>query len=261
MADVGAVVLLEHLNTNISSDLVVVAKARRWCQTELGATLDPDHQPASLHTLWMSVGPFHQLHLPALDPLQPLQGDARSEVVLSGSFGTDDERVATCPVTGLRYRLVRGPPALRAVRLGANRDALPSIARYWREVMRAPVTEGEQEVQVVVGPAQYLAFYAYDSPANGEDGPVDRWTGYHVCVYSADWEACYVRHQQRGLLYTDHPHNEPPAHTLEVARSLAQFRARDVRDAQGRTVFQLELEVRSMHHKMYGVARHLRGRE
>jgi hypothetical protein len=243
--DTGMVVRLEHVNLNIGSSSESFVQTHEFYR--LGpskATMDAD---AVRPTMWVNLSHETQLHFPRKEPVQRMHG-AKSAIVVS-STNHSEPMECVCPTTDTRFIIEPSTTrsTIRAVRVGAPVHALPCIARYWSLLLKCPVTSEENQVTAVVGPGQVITWYADEETI---------YTGYHVCIYVSDWVACFQRHLDCGLLYTQHEHADK-SDTLQSAQKYRQFRARDVQDEDGSVVYQFELEIRSLYHPDYHSRRYL----
>jgi hypothetical protein len=110
----------------------------------------------------------------------------------------------------------------------------PTIGRFYETVLRAPFTLQDEPLgiaaRVKIGRNQSLIFR--------ESATIYPYDGHHVAIYVSNFSEPYRFLQQRGLVTEDVRNH--------------QFRFQDVIDVEsGRRIFQLEHEVRSLHHPMY----------
>jgi hypothetical protein len=123
------------------------------------------------------------------------------------------------------------------VRLDVAPGAAPAIAAFYDTLIGAPATlepgaDGLQTAAVRIGADQRLLFAETRAPIAAYDG-------HHVQVYVADFSGPYRRLRERGLIS-----RETDAH---------EWRFIDIVDpATGKRVTQLEHEVRSMRHPLFG---------
>jgi len=128
-----------------------------------------------------------------------------------------------------------------------------SIARFYETVFGFPVQlspreGGASDVIVSGGPAegsQRLRFYEC---SGGSKAPA--YNGDHFCIYIGDFEACFERCRERGILYVNPRFTWlDDSRTLEQARHWQAFRIMDVReDKDGAVLFTEEHEIRSCRH-------------
>jgi len=147
--------------------------------------------------------------------------------------------LASCP-WGNRFRVhehwdgfekSRGIPHLRA---DVARNTAPSIARFYRSVFDARVdvaTENAVEVTVTVGPGQTLCFKETDKG-------VDDFDGHHICVYLANLSPSHDWLLKRNLVTSED--------------NVFQYRFQKIVDPEtDQTLYEIEHEVRSLHHPMF----------
>ena len=252
--DVGNIVHLEHFNV-VHDDPRL---ATLFYVVGLGGTRDP-YLFVGLDNMWVNFGRT-QAHLPSRgrNPRpEVLRGTiglvvpslpelkARLERVADGlaetKFSWKEEAgsiVATCP-WGNRIRC--HPPSaefgplelgLAYVDFDVPPGTAPGIARFYSEVMEAPSrTEGAKAI-VSVGRHQKLLFTETEKPLPAYDG-------HHIQIYLADFSSPYAWLKQRGLI-----NMETDAH---------EWRFQWITDPKdGRKLFQVEHEVRSMKHPLFG---------
>jgi len=250
--DVGNIVLLEHVNLTQPDQ----GPTTLFYIVALGGTRDP-YLMVGLDNMWINFG-RHQLHLPSRDPQpQRLRGTlgfvvpdlaalnarlARVAPRLAGTqfswrdCGTHVE--ATCP-WGNRVRC-HAPAAefgetelaLAYVEFDVPKGAARGIARFYEEIMGAPAEASMGSARVAVGRGQALVFSetAQDIP------PYD---GHHIQIYIADFSGPYEKLRGRGLI------------TLETDAHEWRFQT-IVDPSSGALLFEVEHEVRSLRHPLYG---------
>jgi hypothetical protein len=252
--DLGNVVTLEHVNTRIPDQQL----ATLFYVAGLGLTRDP-YLMTSVTNMWVNVG-RSQFHLPTGKP-QVLRGhtglvipnrDAlvrRLGAVKKPLEGTrfaftehNDYVDAVCPwgnrircfEPGERFgRMLLGMPY---VELEVPRGTtLDGIARFYREMLgtHADVAEDERGrfARAGVGAGQHMIFRESDAAAPAFDG-------HHVAIYLADFSGPHRRLLERGLIT-----EESDQH---------QYRFENIVDMDdGRVLFTIEHEVRSMRHPLY----------
>ena len=256
---VGNIVHLEHFNV-IHDDQRL---ATLFYVVGLGGTRDPYLFPG-LENMWVNFGRT-QAHLPSrgakpkpevlrgtiglvvpsLDALKKSLEKAGSEIKRvapekTTKFAwreTDGAVEATCP-WGNRFRCHAPAPGFGPIELGlayVDFDVPPGaaegIARYYREVMLAPSKVDGKRAVVSVGRHQRLMFTECSSP-------IPEYDGHHVQVYIADFGKPYEWLKARELITMEADANE--------------WRFRWIVDPQdGRRLFQIEHEVRSMKHPLF----------
>ena len=248
--DVGNIVKLEHVNVTIPDQRL----ATLFYVSGLGLTRDP-YLMTGVDNMWVNVGES-QFHLPTGAP-QVFRGTiglvlpdvvalvARLRTVeepLRGtrfSFTARDRVVdATCPWGNrIRCHAADGTRSgartlgMAYVELDVPRGTSGPIAAFYREVLGAPArVEGACAI-VTAGAGQSLRFRETDASIASYDG-------HHVQVYFADFSGPYERLRARGLVSMETDEHE--------------FRFIRIVDGNGATQFELEHEVRSLRHPLYG---------
>jgi hypothetical protein len=249
--DLGNIVGLEHVNVRVPDQHL----ANLFYVAGLGLTRDP-YLNVSDTNMWINVG-RSQFHLPRGEPMKLrghtglVIGDAGAlvqrlagvEKSLDGScfaFREDDGFVeAICP-WGNRIRLyepdssrfgqmVLGMPY---VEFDVPRGTAAGIARFYSTVFDARAEASDGEAHITSGKNQRLVFRESDAP----EAPYD---GHHIQVYVVNISGPHARLAERDLV------------TAEDSRY--QFRFKDIVDPDdGRLLFTIEHEVRSMTHPMFG---------
>ena len=248
--DVGNIVKLEHVNVTIPDQRL----ATLYYVTGLGLTRDP-YLMTGVDNMWVNVGES-QFHLPTGEPqllrgtiglvvpdLEALATRLRDvEASLRGtrfSFSPREGFVdTTCP-WGNRVRCHAPDPArfgartlgMAYVELDVPRATAERIAAFYREVMAAPARLADATAVVTAGARQSLRFRETD------DG-IAPYDGHHIQVYVADFSGPYERLRARGLVSMETDEHE--------------YRFTRIVDERGATQFELEHEVRSLRHPLYG---------
>lgn len=259
--DVGNIVLLEHFNV-VHDDQRL---ATLFYVVGLGGTRDPYLFPG-LTNMWVNFGRT-QAHLPS-------RGERPRPEVLRGTIGfvvpdlrelakrlefagSEMRRVvperqtkfsfavkdgwveATCP-WGNRFRCHAPSPEWGRTELGlvyVDFDVPPGtaegISRFYHEVMKAPASCISRRAAVSVGSQQKLFFTETGEPQREYDG-------HHLQVYIADFSGPYRWLLDRGLV------------TAETDESEWRFRWIVDPRAPQQKLFQVEHEVRSTKHRLYG---------
>jgi hypothetical protein len=249
--NVGNIVKLEHVNLTVPDQRLATA----FYVSGLGLTRDP-YLMTGVENMWVNAGEA-QFHLPTRQP-QLFRGRiglvvpdlaallARLRAVRETLAGTrfewserGDYVDATCP-WGNRIRCHAPDPA----RFGPRIIGMPylefdvpegcasGIAAFYREIFDVPSTLAGATAIVIVGPRQALRF----RETSGEPAPYD---GHHMQIYLADFSAPYERLLGRGLVS-----RETDEHEYRFMRIV------DL--ASGALLFEIEHEVRSMRHPLYG---------
>jgi hypothetical protein len=144
---------------------------------------------------------------------------------------------ATCP-WGNRVRLHAPSAEFGSIELGlvyvdfdVPEGTAEGIARYYREVMRAPAKTENKRTMVGVGRNQSLRFTETSAPQPEYDN-------HHIQIYIADFASPYHWLLERDLV------------TMETDANEWRFQwIVDPKD--GRKLFQIEHEVRSMKHRLF----------
>ncbi len=253
--DVGNVVSLDHVNLTITDQQV----STLFYIVGMGFTRDP-YMTVGLQNMWINIG-RQQFHLPTRDTAQELRGriglvvpdvdqlEASLESVAEGLAGTQFsfERVgANLDVVGPWGNLFRCHPA--SERLGGARLGLEylifntppgsaaGIARFYSQVMgaEAGVVErrGAPAARVLAGKHQAMIFREDPDETRAYDN-------HHIAVYLADFSGPHRTLQEMGLVSEE--------------SNDSQYRFVDIVDPDtGEKLYELEHEVRSMVHPMYG---------
>ena len=254
--DIGNLVALDHVNLTVPDQQT----ASLFHIVGMGHTRDP-YLTVGLENMWVNIG-REQFHLPTRESAQVLRGRiglvtpdvAALEERLAAIAGRLDgtqfafEREGrnldvTCPWgnrirchpadgermggarLGLEYLIFNVPPG-----------AAEGVARFYAEVIgaRADVVErrGAPAARVRAGLHQALLFR--EDP--NETRPYDN---HHIAVYIADFSGPHRKLAEMGLITEES--NE------------FQYRFTDIVDpGTGEPLYQLEHEVRSMGHPMWG---------
>ena len=258
---VGNIVHLEHFNVVIPDQRL----ATLFYVVGLGGTRDP-FIFMGLENMWVNFGRT-QVHLPSrgnppkraevirgtagfvvpdLDALAKRLAFAGSEmkrvapeVPNKFSFQQHNDSVeATCP-WGNRVRCHAPSPEFGGTELGlvyvdfdVPEGTAEGIARFYNEVLRAPArVEKKGRTAVSVGRNQKLIFTETSRPQPEYDN-------HHIQVYIADFGTPYQWLKERDLVTMETDENE--------------WRFQWIVDPQdGRKLFQIEHEVRSMKHRLF----------
>lgn len=250
--DVGNIALLEHVNLTQPDQ----GPTTLFYIVALGGTRDP-YLMVGLDNMWVNFG-RQQLHMPSRDPQpQRLRGTmgfvvpdlealkarlVRVAPRLAGTqfawrdCGTHVE--ASCP-WGNRVRCHAPAPeygdaelALAYVEFDVPPGSAAGIARFYTEIMGAPATVEKGSARVPVGRGQALVFTETAQA-------IPPYDGHHLQVYIADFSGPYEKLKARGLI------------TLET--DAHEWRFRQIVDPDGgAALFEIEHEVRSLLHPLYG---------
>jgi hypothetical protein len=255
---VGNIVHLEHFNVIIGDQRL----ATLFYVVGLGGTRDPYVFPG-LENMWVNFGRT-QVHLPnrggkapevvrgtagfvvpSLDDLVKRLEHAGKEMKRIApdlpnkfSFKRHQDYVeATCP-WGNRIRCHAPAPqfgrtelALAYVDFDVPPGSAEGIARFYNEVMRAPARLEKNRVSVSVGRDQRLMYTETAAPQPEYDN-------HHIQVYIADFATPYHWLKERDL--------------INMETDAEEWRFQWITDPKdGRKLFQIEHEVRSMKHRLF----------
>ena len=249
----GNIVHLEHVNVSHDDQ----AAATLFYIVGLGLTRDP-YLMVGLDNMWANVG-RSQVHLPTRGK-QVLRGriglvlpdlaaaKQRLEKIAKPLAGTAfqfsghaDFIDATCP-WGNQYRLHAPAPEFGPTTLGlpyvefnAPRGSAPGIARFYQQILRTPAAlttqDGAPAAVVTAGKSQRLIYRETDAPQPPYDG-------HHVQIYIADFAGPHDALAERGLITEE---SDP-----------YQYRFVKIVDPDnGKALFEIEHEVRSLTHPLY----------
>ena len=257
--DVGNIVLLEHFNCVIDDQRLAVL----FYIVGLGATRDP-YMFTGLENIWLNFGRT-QVHMPsrAVPPraerlrgtagfVVPSLDDLKQRLEHAGNelqrvvperkthfaWKEKDGAIEATDPWGTRVRCHAPSPDYGSTELGlvyVDFDVPPGaaegIARFYTEVMKAPAKAAGGRAVVPVGKNQKLMFTETKAPLPGYDG-------HHIQIYIADFSSPYRSLKERGLI------------TMETDEAEWRFQwIVDPRD--GKKLFQIEHEVRSLKHRLY----------
>ena len=252
--DVGNILGMEHVNVTVPDQEL----ALRFYISGLGLTRDP-YMMVGPENMWVNVGD-QQFHLPTRDPqvftgciglvvsdLDALQRRlTRLEDKLAGTaFGwkaRKDYVEVTCP-WGNQLRCHAPGPEFGDISLGmpyvevlVKPRTARGIADFYRTVMHAPATVVKDEqgtmAQVGMGCSQVLRFRETDQS-------LPEYDGHHIAVYVADFSSPHAFLKRHKLI------------TEESNDYQYRFQA-IVNPKTGKPLCELEHEVRSLYHPMYG---------
>ena len=256
---VGNIVHLEHFNVIINDQRL----ATLFYVVGLGGTRDP-YIFMGLENMWVNFGRT-QVHLPSrgtqpkpqvlrgtagfvvpdlaalkkrLDhvaaELRRVMPEAQTKFAWRENGGVVE---ATCP-WGNRVRCHAPSPefgrtelALAYVDFDVPEGSAEGICRFYKEVLRAPAYAEGRRATVPIGRGQYLYFTETKSFDPSYDG-------HHVQVYIADFGSPYRWLKERGLI------------TMETDANEWRFQ-QIVDPGDGRPLFEIEHEVRSMKHPLF----------
>jgi hypothetical protein len=250
--DVGNVIALEHVNIQVPDQRL----ATIFYLTGMGFTRDP-YLVTGVENMWINVG-RSQFHLPTGEP-QLLRGHvgivvpdreqllARLATVKRDLADTrfdyveaEDYVDVTSPWGNL-LRCHEPKPRFGRIALGipyidfdVPAGAARGIAAFYGEFLGAPTTleDDGRVAHCAVGNHQELIFREREEPVGSYDG-------HHLQVYLANFSRPHAQLSSRGLVSEE--------------SDQFQYRFRDIVDPEsGELLYQLEHEVRSMTHPLYG---------
>jgi len=250
--DLGNIVLLEHVNVCIPDQRL----ATIFYLSGLGLTRDP-YLMAGVENMWVNAG-RSQFHLPSRGT-QVLRGHVGIVVpdlaalqrrlqkvapLLAETRYAWEERdgivEATCP-WGNRFRCHAPAPefggaelAIAYVEFGVPPGSAAGITRFYQQILKAQAElRGGAEPMAVISTSatQRLRF-------RETARPLPEYDGHHVQIYVTDFSGPHRRLLERGLITEESDEY--------------QYRFRDLVDpADGRKLFTIEHEVRSLTHPLY----------
>jgi catechol 2,3-dioxygenase-like lactoylglutathione lyase family enzyme len=249
--DLGNMVGLEHVNVRVPDQRL----ATLFYVVGLGLTRDP-YLTVADNNMWINVG-RSQFHLPRGEPMR-LRG--HTGLVISDREALLERLSAVQPsLEGTRFMFEEEDGAVEAVCPWGNRLRCyePDAERFGRTVLGMPYVELDVPPGTADGIARFYSsvFDAITESKNGvarivagrqqhlyfreTDRPIPEFDGHHIQVYVANISGPHRRLAERGLV------------TQEDSRY--QFRFKDIVDPNdGRVLFTLEHEVRSMTHPLFG---------
>jgi hypothetical protein len=250
--DLGNIVLLEHVNVSIPDQRL----ATIFYLSGLGLTRDP-YLMAGVDNMWVNAG-RSQFHLPSRGT-QVLRGHVgivmpdlaalkrrlqQVAPLLAETRYAWEERdgvvEATCP-WGNRFRCHAPAPefggaelAIAYVEFGVPPGSAAGITRFYQQILeaQAELRGGAESMAVISTSAtQRLRFCETARP-------LPEYDGHHVQIYVTDFSGPHRRLLERGLITEESDEY--------------QYRFRDLVDpANGRKLFTIEHEVRSLTHPLY----------
>ncbi len=250
--DLGNIVLLEHVNVTIPDQRL----ATIFYLAGLGLTRDP-YLMAGIENMWVNIGRT-QIHMPSrgaqvlrghvgivmpdlaalkrrLQKVAPLLAETRFAWQEKDGFVE-----ATCP-WGNRYRCHAPAPEFGDTELMIAYVEFPvpagtaaGIVRFYQEIMGAHAT-----LQNGAGPMAVVSTSATQRLRFRETTrPLPDYDGHHVQVYLIDFSGPHRRLLERGLVTEESDEY--------------QYRFCDLVDpVDGRKLFTIEHEVRSLTHPLY----------
>ncbi len=250
--DLGNIVLLEHVNVCIPDQRL----ATIFYLSGLGLTRDP-YLMAGVENMWVNAG-RSQFHLPSrgtqvlrghvgivMPDLAALQCRLQKVAPLLAETRyaweeCDGVVEATCP-WGNRFRCHAPAPefggaelAIAYVEFDVPPGSAAGITRFYQQIIKAQVElRGGAEPMAVISTSatQRLRF-------RETARPLPEYDGHHVQIYVTDFSGPHRRLLERGLITEESDEY--------------QYRFRDLVDpVDGRKLFTIEHEVRSLTHPLY----------
>jgi hypothetical protein len=252
--DFGNIIALEHVNLAVTDQRLAIL----FYITGMGFTRDP-YLTTGVVNMWVNIGKS-QVHLPTLgtqairghtglvvpdlkslvERLEVVRGDL-AETKFDFSAGKDRVDVV-CP-WGNEYRVYAPSPQFGPIRLGMPYvefkvpvGTAEGIGRFYRDLFEAPTeieeNNGTRAARVSVGYYQDLVFRETD-----ESLPV--YDGHHIQIYLNNFSRPYARFRDRNLI------------SMETGQY--EYRTIDIVDPEnGNKLYELEHEIRSMSHPLFG---------
>ena len=248
--DVGNIIALEHVNLRVPDQ----ALATFFYVNVLGFTRDP-YMDWGPYNVWVNVG-GQQFHLPTGQPqtLRGLVGVVVPDLaVLNRRLHQMQKRLEdtdfvfkekktftdiTCP-WGNHIR-AHGPGGFGEMQLGipyvefhVPHGTATGIGKFYRRVMGCgtQLNKAGTRVDVSVGVEQRLRFK--ETP-----GPLPDYDGHHIAIYVASFSGPHRFLKDHDLITEESDENQYRFQTI-------------VNPDSGRPLFEIEHEVRSLHHPMY----------
>jgi hypothetical protein len=246
--DVGNILAMEHVNVTVPDQLL----ATFFYVNGLGFTRDP-YMDFGPFNVWINVG-NQQFHLPT-DEAQVLRGtigvvlpslpDLEKRLIrvarrLEGTrfkFRVNRETIdVTCP-WGNRIRCHQ-PGKFGQMSLGipyvefkVPKRTSTGIARFYRQVFSVCATAARGICEVDIGQGQVLRFKESARTTASYDG-------HHIAIYVMNFSGPHGYLKKKGLITQESDEN--------------QYRFQKIIDPRsGKELFDIEHEVRSLHHPMY----------
>ncbi|MFN3237714.1 MAG: VOC family protein [Pseudomonadales bacterium] len=243
--DLGNIISLEHVNLRVPDQSL----ATWFYVSGLGLTRDP-FVDFGTHNVWINAGneQFHlptgkaqvlrgEIHLvvPDLDELERRLG--RIQAPLRNSQFIYKRNKASLSVRCPWGNHIRCQAETQTRRLGiqalefkVEAEKLPGIERFYNLIFNAPTRRTSARLTVTVGLNQQLIFAA------GKKVP--KYDGHHIAIYCPDFSGPYSLIKKRKMIS-----EESDQH---------QYRFDKIFDPKdGKVLYELEHEVRSLHHPMF----------
>jgi hypothetical protein len=245
--DVGNILAMEHVNVTVPDQTL----ATFFYVNGLGFTRDP-YMDFGPFNVWINVG-NQQFHLPTGDP-QVLRGTIGVVVPcleeLQQRLARISNRLAetrfnykvrksaidvTCP-WGNKIRC-HAPGIFGHSKLGipyiefnVPKGSAMGIARFYKQIFEVPASAGKGECEVKIGQGQILRF-------KESTKPVDHYDGHHIAIYVVNFSNPHRYLKRNGLITEESDENQYRFQTIVDPKS-------------GKALFDIEHEVRSLHHPM-----------
>jgi hypothetical protein len=160
--------------------------------------------------------------------------------------------------------------------LPCHQGTAAAIGDFYEQVLGARVVRGgsgnggSSRVEVVAGPGTRLAYVESASlGARTDAGVAEAYSGWHVCIYLANYGPAFRSIEALKLIDNDHPFRDKVERGVSDALRNRQFRFREIVGLEGGTgegsgvpkgglAFRLSHEVRSAHHPQFMRPRHVR---
>lgn len=245
--DVGNILAMEHVNVTVPDQ----ALATFFYVNGLGFTRDP-YMDFGPFNVWINVG-NQQFHLPTSDA-QVLRGTigvvlpclkelqerlTRITNRLSDTLFKFKVNKSTIDVTcpwGNKIRC-HAPGIFGHTKLGipyvefnVPKGSVMGIARFYKQVFNVPVSAGKGICKVAVGQGQTLRF-------KESARPEEHYDGHHIAIYVVNFSGPHSYLRKQGLITEESDENQYRFQTIVDPKS-------------GKALFDIEHEVRSLHHPM-----------
>lgn len=246
--DVGNILAMEHINVTVPDQTL----ATFFYVNGLGFTRDP-YMDFGPFNVWINVG-NQQFHLPTGEP-QVLRGTIGVVVPsleeLEGRLSKIAKRLSetrfsykvrkstievTCP-WGNKIRC-HAPGIFGHTKLGipyiefkVPKGSVMGIVRFYKQVFDVPAFACKGMCEVEIGQGQVLRFKESAKPEEHYDG-------HHIAIYVANFSSPYRYLKRKGLITEESDENQYRFQTIVDPKS-------------GKALFDIEHEVRSLHHPMH----------
>ena len=242
------IVSMEHVNVTMPDQ----GLAALFYVSAMGFTRDP-YVDFDDWNMWINVG-REQFHTPKGDP-QVFRGEIgirvpcledlerrlsrlsqRFEGSRFSSVKSESAIRVTCPwgnrLACHEARAGEYPMGIESIGIQVPETSMAAIAHTYESLLGTQVRRKEKRIEVPAGPDQTLVFEASDEPPLPYDG-------HHLAIYIDNFEQAFSRFESEDLINAQMPPHE--------------FRFVDFRGAGSKeAVWQLEHEVRSLNHPMFG---------